>query len=165
MPRISSPGLKSVGDFDISVAAYPEVHPEAPSPQLDLDNLKRKIDAGATRAITQFFYDMDRFLRFRDRCDAGRHRRADRARASCRSRAFRRCCASRRSAAPRSRSGCSERFAGLDDDPETRRLIAASVAIEQVQAARATRRAGVPLLHAESRRAHLCHLPRAGRAA
>ncbi len=61
-------GLQTVADFDISVAAYPETHPEAPSPHFDLDNLKRKIDAGASRAITQFFYDMEAFLRFRDRC-------------------------------------------------------------------------------------------------
>ena len=63
-------GLKSVGDFEISVAAYPEKHPEAPSAEFDLDVLKRKIDAGATRAITQFFYDTDLFLRFRDACAA-----------------------------------------------------------------------------------------------
>ncbi len=62
-------GLRSVADFDISVAAYPETHPEAPSAQFDLDNLKRKIDAGASHAITQFFYDLDAFLRFRDRCE------------------------------------------------------------------------------------------------
>ena len=61
-------GLAGVGDFDISVAAYPEVHPEAPDADFDLANLKRKIDAGATRAITQFFFDTDAFLRFRDRC-------------------------------------------------------------------------------------------------
>ncbi len=63
-------GLKTVGDFEISVAAYPEKHPEASSFEFDLGNLKRKIDAGATRAITQFFYDTDMFLRFRDRCAA-----------------------------------------------------------------------------------------------
>ena len=62
--------LKSVADFEISVAAYPEVHPEARSAQADLLNLKRKVDAGATRAITQFFFDVDSFLRFRDRCAA-----------------------------------------------------------------------------------------------
>jgi methylenetetrahydrofolate reductase (NADPH) len=60
--------LKDVGDFDISVAAYPEVHPEAKSAQADLLNLKRKVDAGANRAITQFFFDVESYLRFRDRC-------------------------------------------------------------------------------------------------
>ncbi|HEY1503642.1 MAG TPA: methylenetetrahydrofolate reductase [NAD(P)H] [Stellaceae bacterium] len=63
-------GLKRVADFEISVAAYPEVHPEAASPTADLDNLKRKLDAGATRAITQFFFDVDRYLHFRDRVAA-----------------------------------------------------------------------------------------------
>jgi methylenetetrahydrofolate reductase (NADPH) len=59
-------GLKRVADFDLSVAAYPEMHPEAANAAADLDNLKRKLDAGATRAITQFFFDVDRYLRFRD---------------------------------------------------------------------------------------------------
>ncbi|MEE2023395.1 methylenetetrahydrofolate reductase [Alkalimonas mucilaginosa] len=62
--------LRSVADFDISVAAYPEVHPEAPNTQFDLLNLKRKVDAGASRAITQFFFDVEKFLRYRDRCAA-----------------------------------------------------------------------------------------------
>lgn len=60
--------LKKQHDFDISVAAYPEVHPEAKSAQADLINLKRKVDAGANRAITQFFFDVESYLRFRDRC-------------------------------------------------------------------------------------------------
>ena len=60
--------LKDVADFDISVAAYPEVHPEAKSAQADLIYLKQKVDAGANRAITQFFFDIDSYLRFRDRC-------------------------------------------------------------------------------------------------
>lgn len=59
-------GLKAIAPFDISVAAYPEVHPDADCPQSDLDNLKRKLDAGANRAITQFFFSPDSFLRFRD---------------------------------------------------------------------------------------------------
>lgn len=60
--------LKEVADFEISAAAYPEVHPEAKSAQSDLLYLKQKIDAGASRAITQFFFDIDSYLRFRDRC-------------------------------------------------------------------------------------------------
>src|SRR5260221_1703943 len=63
-------GLREVGGFDISVGAYPEKHPEAASPESDLDALKLKLDAGATRAITQFFFDPGTFLRFRDRCVA-----------------------------------------------------------------------------------------------
>lgn len=60
--------LKEVADFDISVAAYPEVHPQAKSAQSDLIYLKQKIDAGANRALTQFFFDVESYLRFRDRC-------------------------------------------------------------------------------------------------
>ncbi|GAB4352092.1 MAG: methylenetetrahydrofolate reductase [NAD(P)H] [Kiloniellaceae bacterium] len=63
-------GLKRVADFDISVSAYPEVHPEARDAAADLDNLKRKLDAGASRAITQFFFDPDDYLRFIDRAQA-----------------------------------------------------------------------------------------------
>ena len=125
-------GLRSVADFDISVAAYPEVHPEASSAQLDLDNLKRKLDAGASRAITQFFYDIEAFLRFRDRCAAGgirapivpgilpitRFPQVVRMAGRC---------------GTRIPFWLEERFQGLDDDADTRRLIAASVAIEQVQ--------------------------------
>ena len=124
-------GLSGVANFEISVAAYPEKHPEAPSPKFDLDNLKRKIDAGASRAITQFFYDTDVFLRFRDRCaTAGIHapivpgilpvtrfpqvlRFAERCGASI-------------------PEWLKERFRGLEEDQDTRRMIAASVAIEQV---------------------------------
>ena len=126
-------GLKSVADFDISVAAYPEVHPEAMSAAVDLDNLKRKVDAGASRAITQFFYNTDAFLRFRDRAEAAgitapivpgilpitRFPQVLRFASMC------------GASVP---DWLKDRFNGLDDDPETRRLIAASVAIEQVQA-------------------------------
>ena len=63
-------GLKRVADFEISVAAYPEVHPDSPDRQADLDNLKAKFDAGATRAITQFFFDPECFFDFRDRAAA-----------------------------------------------------------------------------------------------
>jgi len=125
-------GLKSVADFDISVAAYPEVHPEAMSAEVDLDNLKRKVDAGASRAITQFFYNTDAFLRFRDRARAAgisapivpgilpitRFPQVLKFASMC------------GASVP---DWLKDRFTGLDDDPETRRLIAASVAIEQVQ--------------------------------
>ncbi|NIH16768.1 MAG: 5,10-methylenetetrahydrofolate reductase [Buchnera aphidicola (Periphyllus lyropictus)] len=60
--------LKKIANFDISVAAYPEVHPEAKSAKFDLLNLKKKIDSGASQAITQFFFDIENFLRFRDKC-------------------------------------------------------------------------------------------------
>jgi len=63
-------GLKKVANFEISVAAYPEVHPDSPDRQADLDNLKAKFDAGATRAITQFFFDPQCFFDFRDRAAA-----------------------------------------------------------------------------------------------
>ncbi len=138
-PSTSCAGCRTVGDFDISVAAYPEVHPEAPSAQFDLDNLKRKIDAGASRAITQFFFDTDAFLRFRDRCAAAG---IDAqivpgilpiTRFPQMLRFAQRCGAS----VP---DWLAQRFDGLDDDPETRRLIAASVAIEQVQPAAGARR-------------------------
>jgi methylenetetrahydrofolate reductase (NADPH) len=124
-------GLRTVGDFEISVAAYPETHPEAPSAEFDLDRLAEKIDAGAHRAITQFFFDTDAFLRFRDRCAA---RRLDAelvpgilpiTRFPQMLRFAKRCGAS----VP---DWLVHRFDGLDDDPETRRMIAASVAIDQV---------------------------------
>jgi methylenetetrahydrofolate reductase (NADPH) len=126
-------GLKGVAPFEVSVAAYPEVHPEARSAEADLANLKRKIDAGATRAITQFFYDTEVFVRFRDRCAAAgiqapivpgilpitRFPQVLRFAQAC------------GAGIP---EWLHERFSGLDEDPDTRRLIAASVAIEQVQA-------------------------------
>ena len=125
-------GLKRVADFDISVAAYPEVHPDAPSPDFDLDNLKRKLDAGASRAITQFFFDANRFLRFRDRC-AGSGIDAPIVpgilpitRFPQLTKFAQRCGAS----VP---DWLVDRFDGLDDDAGTRQLIAASVAIDLVQ--------------------------------
>jgi methylenetetrahydrofolate reductase (NADPH) len=125
-------GLKQTANFDISVAAYPEGHPESGSVDADLENLKRKIDAGATRAITQFFFDTDVFLRYRDRCSAAgisiaivpgilpitRFPQLVRFAARC------------GASVP---DWLRRRFDGLDDDAETRRMIAAHVAIDQVQ--------------------------------
>ncbi|MCC7463658.1 MAG: methylenetetrahydrofolate reductase [Gammaproteobacteria bacterium] len=136
-------GIRSVADFDISVAAYPETHPEAPDAGFDLDNLRAKIDAGATRAITQFFFDTDIFLRFRDRCAAA---------GVCASlvpgilpitrfpqlqRFAERCGAS----LP---GWLRRQFDGLEEDAETRRLIAAAIAIHQVET---LRRHGVEEFH------------------
>jgi len=125
-------GLRKVADFDISVAAYPEVHPEAPNPLFDLENLKRKIDAGATRAITQFFFETDVYLRFRDLvATAGiesmivpgilpitRFPQLQRFADQC------------GATVP---DWLHDRFEGLEDDAETRQMIAANVAIEQVR--------------------------------
>jgi methylenetetrahydrofolate reductase (NADPH) len=65
-------GLRRRHDFEISVACYPEGHPEAPSLAFDIENLKRKVDAGATRAMTQFFFDNDLYFRFREQCARAR---------------------------------------------------------------------------------------------
>jgi len=123
-------GLRSVGDFEVSVAAYPETHPEAPDAGFDLDNLKRKIDAGATRAITQFFFDTDVYLRFVERARAAgisvpivpgilpvtNFSQVVRFAGMC------------GASIPR---WMSDTFEGLDDEPDTRKLIAAMVASEQ----------------------------------
>ncbi len=63
-------GIRAIGDFEVSVGCYPEKHPESASFDADLDLLKQKIDAGATRAITQFFFEPDAFFRYRDRAAA-----------------------------------------------------------------------------------------------
>jgi methylenetetrahydrofolate reductase (NADPH) len=125
-------GIRRLGEFDISVAAYPEKHPDSPSVQADLDNLKRKIDAGANRAITQFFFDNDSYLRF-----------LDTARAQgisvpiipgimpvtnfSKLRSFAAKCGT---VIP---SWLAHLFEGLDDSPEERKLIAAAVAISQCE--------------------------------
>lgn len=121
--------ISRVGGFDVSVGVYPEKHPESPSIDHDIDVLKAKVDAGATRAISQFFFDLDAFLRFRDRAAAagvaiplipgimpvtnfgGLARMAGACGASV-------------------PDWLAAHFDGLDQDPDTRRLIAASVAAE-----------------------------------
>jgi len=118
-------GAKAIGDFDISVAVHPEKHPASPNWAHDVDNFKKKLDAGATRGISQFFFDADIFLRFRDRL------------------------ASAGVTAPilpgimpvtnakglaKMAAGCgatlppwlTRLFEGLDDDPDTRRLVSAA---------------------------------------
>ena len=136
-------GLKRVGDFEISVAAFPETHPEAASPEADLDNLKRKIDAGASRAITQYFFDVEIYLEF-----VARARKAGitvpivpgilpvtnfaqvvKFSAMC------------GATVP---DWLARLFEGLDEDTETRKLVAATVAAEQCRALQA---AGVNEFH------------------
>jgi methylenetetrahydrofolate reductase (NADPH) len=124
-------GLKRIGDFEVTVSAYPEKHPESPSIDADIDILKRKVDAGADRAVTQFFFDNDLYLRYIDKVRAAgidipivpgilpvqnfkqAANFAERAGASM-------------------PGWLAARFDGLDEDVETRRLIAAAVAAEQV---------------------------------
>jgi methylenetetrahydrofolate reductase (NADPH) len=120
-------GLKRNHDFEVSAAAYPEMHPEAPSADADLENLKRKIDAGASRAITQFFFEPEDFLRFRDRAAASgikvpvvpgvlpvsNFAQVTKFAAMC---------------GAKVPAWMADLFDGLDEDMETRRMIAASVA-------------------------------------
>jgi methylenetetrahydrofolate reductase (NADPH) len=124
-------GIKSIADFEISVAAYPEKHPDSPTVEADIDMLKAKVDAGAARAITQFFFDNALYYRYLDRVRAAginipivpgiipMHNFAQ---------------------VSKFAAGCgatipariAERFEGLENDPETMHLIAATVAAEQV---------------------------------
>jgi methylenetetrahydrofolate reductase (NADPH) len=123
-------GARKIANFEISVGCYPEKHPDSPSAAADIDMLKRKIDAGATRGITQFFYDNDAYLRYLDRVRAagitvpiapgimpitnfaGIRRMADTCGATIPGRLV-------------------KLFQNLDEDPSTRQLIAATVAAEQ----------------------------------
>ncbi|MEP9351597.1 methylenetetrahydrofolate reductase [NAD(P)H] [Xanthobacter sp. KR7-225] len=124
-------GIRRLGDFEVSVSAYPEKHPESPSIDADIDYLKAKVEAGATRAITQFFFENDVYFRYLDKVRAkgidipivpGILPVTNFKQASSFA----------------TRTGASvpawllRRFEGLDDDAETRKLIAAAVAAEQV---------------------------------
>jgi methylenetetrahydrofolate reductase (NADPH) len=124
-------GLKRVGNFEVSVGGYPEKHPDSPTPAADLDNLKAKVDAGASRVITQFFFDNAHYLRFLEAARAHGiwvpivpgivpiHN-------------------FRQVAGFAARTGASmpawlaRRFDGLDNDPQTTHLVAAAAAAEQV---------------------------------
>jgi methylenetetrahydrofolate reductase (NADPH) len=124
-------GIRRIGDFEISVAAYPEKHPDSPSIAADIDMLKRKIDAGASRAITQFFFDNDLYERY-----------VEQVRAAGITipvvpgimpvRSFKQISGFAARCGVAVPGWLAERFAGLDDDPGTRQLVAATVAAEQV---------------------------------
>jgi methylenetetrahydrofolate reductase (NADPH) len=124
-------GIKRIGDFEVSVSAYPEKHPDSPTVDADIDMLKAKVDAGAGRAITQFFFENDLYFRYLDRVRA---RGIDipivpgilpvqnfKAATNFAARAG--------ASVP---AWLADRFQGLDNDPATRKLIAAAVAAEQV---------------------------------
>jgi len=124
--------LKEVNDFDISVAAYPEVHPEAKNAQADLLALKDKIDAGADRAISQFFFDTESFLRFRDRCAAvGINKEIVPGILPVSNyQTLRKFADLTNVKVPH---WMHSQFEGLDHDQETRNLVGASIAIDQVK--------------------------------
>ncbi|WIJ26502.1 methylenetetrahydrofolate reductase [NAD(P)H] [Devosia sp. RR2S18] len=124
-------GIRRIGDFDISVAAYPERHPQSPDWQSDIDNLKRKLDAGATRAITQMFFSNTDYLRYLERARAAGitapivpgiqpiH-------------SFKQIAGFAGRCGASIPAWLSDRFEGLDEDPETHALVASAVAAEQV---------------------------------
>lgn len=125
-------GLRRVADFEISVAAYPETHPTAFSAESDLDNLKRKLDAGATRAITQFFFDTEVYLRFIDKCLAAGITApiVPGIMAVTNFAGLQRMAAMCGASVPK---WLAVLFEGIDDDAEMRQTIAAIVAAEQVR--------------------------------
>ncbi|MFD0966439.1 methylenetetrahydrofolate reductase [Seminibacterium arietis] len=124
--------LREVADFDISVAAYPEVHPEAKSAQSDLINLKRKIDAGANHVITQFFFDVESYLRFRDRC-ASIGIEAEIVPGILPVTNFKQLQKMAAITNVKIPSWLGKMYEGLDNDQTTRNLVAASVAMDMVR--------------------------------
>ena len=124
-------GIKAQGDFEVSVSAYPEKHPESPSLAFDIDILKAKVDAGATRAITQFFFDNEHYLRFVDRVrEAGIDIPIVPGIVPVQNFNQVRNFAERCGTDVPQR--LADRFEGLDNDVATRKLVAAAVAAEQV---------------------------------
>ena len=136
-------GLRRVADFELSVAAYPEVHPDARNAQADLNNLKRKIDAGATRAITQFFFDNARYLEFLERArKAGINVPIVPGIMPVTN--FAKIVTFAKTCGATIPKWLADAFEGLDEDPETRKQVAASVAYAQC---RDLRDAGVREFH------------------
>jgi methylenetetrahydrofolate reductase (NADPH) len=124
-------GIQKIGDFDISVAAYPEKHPQSPDWDADIDNLKRKFGAGATRAITQMFFENDDYFRFVDRAQkAGITQPIVPGIQPIHS--FRQISGFAARCGASMPTWLAERFAGLEEDPETHALVASAVAAEQV---------------------------------
>jgi methylenetetrahydrofolate reductase (NADPH) len=125
-------GIKRIApDFDVSVSAYPEKHPDSPTVEADIDMLKAKVDAGASRAITQFFFENDLYFRYLDRVRA-RGIDIPIVPGILPVQNFKAATNFAKRAGASVPAWIAERFAGLDDDPATRKLIAAAVAAEQV---------------------------------
>ncbi len=124
-------GIKAIGAFDVSVGGYPEKHPESPSVSADLDTLKSKIDAGADRVITQFFFDNAHFLRFLE--DARKHGIwAPIVPGIVPIHNFKQVSGFAARTGASMPAWLARRFDGLEDDPATNHLVAAAVAAEQV---------------------------------
>ena len=124
-------GIKRIADFEVSVSAYPEKHPESASVDADIDMLKAKVDAGATRAITQFFFENDLYFRYLDRVRA-RGINIPIVPGILPVQNFKAATTFATRAGASVPGWLAQRFDGLDDDPATRKLIAAAVAAEQV---------------------------------
>lgn len=124
-------GLKAIANFEISVAAYPERHPESKSVEADIDNLKAKFDAGADRAITQFFFDNTDYLRFLEKVRA-RGITAPIVPGIVPIHNFKQVSGFAKRTGASVPAWLQRRFEGLDDDPATTHLVAAAVAAEQV---------------------------------
>jgi methylenetetrahydrofolate reductase (NADPH) len=124
-------GLKRIADFEIAVAAYPEKHPESPTLGADIDNLKAKVDAGADRAITQLFFDNAQYYRFMDRARA-RGIDVPIVPGIVPIHNFKQVAGFAGRCGATIPESLKQRFSGLDDDPETTNLVAATVTAEQV---------------------------------
>ena len=124
-------GIRRIGDFDISVSAYPEKHPQAPNWDVEIDNLKRKFDLGATRAITQMFFENNDYFRFIDRA-----RKAGITQSIVPGiqpiHSFKQISGFAARCGTSIPHWLAERFDGLDDEPDTHALVASAVAAEQV---------------------------------
>ena len=154
-------GLKRIAPFEVSVAGYPEKHPDSPTAAADMDNLKAKVDAGADRIITQFGFDNAHYLRFLERARAAGiwvpitpgivpiHN-------------FKQVAAFAARAGASMPSWLARRFDGLENDPATSHLVAAAVATEQVMDLVDEGVKTVPFLHPQPRRPRVRHLPPAG---
>ncbi len=124
-------GIKAIGDFEIAVSAYPEKHPDSPSMEAEIDLLKAKVDAGATRAITQFFFDNAHYFRYLERVrKAGLTIEIVPGILPVQN--FKQTAAFAARCGTQVPGWLAHRFEGLDADPDTRRLVAAAVAVEQV---------------------------------